>query len=98
MVAVPGILLGLTGYVGCWLALKAIRRKEIAAAGQLWLRLVVIWIPVSAAGVLEAILVGNELHDYGKGSVFITMIRPRFLSRQVRRTAEPPWLIGLKLA
>ena len=83
-----GVTSALVGYVGSWLALHAMKRGEISAAGRTWLRLIAIALPVAGVAGLASMWASAELKDFGKGSVFLTMIA----------AAVPTYLIAAALA
>ena len=83
-----GVVSALVGYVGSWLALHAMQRSEISLAGRTWLRLIAIALPVVGVAALASIWASHEFRDFGKGSVFLTMIA----------AAVPTYLIASALA
>ncbi|MGI9243689.1 MAG: hypothetical protein ACR2RV_23030, partial [Verrucomicrobiales bacterium] len=69
-----GLVSALLGYVGSWLALRAMQRDEISSAWRTWLRLIVVALPCGLIALLASIFAATELKYFGKGSVFLVMI------------------------
>ena len=71
---IVGLLLITAGYVGCWLALAAIRRGDINPRGRGGLKFVAVTTPLLVVGCVAACAAAHWFQQSGKGCIFWTIV------------------------
>ncbi|MFT5467790.1 MAG: tRNA A-37 threonylcarbamoyl transferase component Bud32 [Verrucomicrobiales bacterium] len=71
---VIGLIAATLGYAGCWLALSAIHRKDIAAIGKGWLQFFAILVPLVMGGWAAALGSAEAFILPDKGCIFLTIL------------------------
>ncbi|MEM7013840.1 MAG: serine/threonine-protein kinase [Verrucomicrobiota bacterium] len=77
IVVVPitiGMILILLGYAGCWLALAAIRRNDLASTGKRFLQFMAVLGPLVCVGWGAALASAEWFHELGRGCIYWTIL------------------------